>query len=106
MKIKSNIIDFSENEYSVIAKRIDTNIVECIYETKSRKILEIGDKVLLDGQQLIICGVSAAFAYGELIFRYQMKYKQINPVHALLSFPITLCKMGVSSTLPFFIFPS
>ena len=51
MKIKSNIIDFSENEYSVIAKRIDTNIVECIYETKSRKILEIGDKVLLDGQQ-------------------------------------------------------
>lgn len=81
MKIKSNIIDFSENEYSVIAKRIDTNIVECIYETKSRKILEIGDKVLLDGQQLIICGVSAAFAYGELIFRYQMKYKQINPVH-------------------------
>ena len=53
MNNEGNTINFSENEYNVIAERIDTNNVECTYETKSREVFRIGDKVLLDGQQFI-----------------------------------------------------
>ena len=86
MNNEGNTINFLENEFNVIAERIDTNNVECTYETKSREVFRIGDKVLLDGQQLIICSVSAVFAYGELMFRYRMKYKEKSQIYYLKQF--------------------
>ena len=69
-----------EDEYTINIVRLphrDGSQTETEYQAESREFYKLGDKTVFCGRRLIICGVSARFQHGELIFRYLLKNKEI-----------------------------
>ncbi|MDE7477112.1 MAG: hypothetical protein K2M91_04030, partial [Lachnospiraceae bacterium] len=75
MRNGNDISAFTENEYDVVVKKNEADKAEFCFETESREFYKIGDRTVFCGQKLTICGVSAYFEHGELIFHYQLEQK-------------------------------
>ena len=80
MRNGNTIPPLPEDEYTINIVRAphgDGSQTETEYQAESREFYKLGDKTVFCGRKLIICGVSANFQHGELIFRYLLKNKVI-----------------------------
>ncbi len=80
MRNGNTIPPLPEDEYTINIVRAphgDGSQTETEYQAESREFYKLGDKTVFCGRRLIICGVSACFQHGELIFRYLLKNKVI-----------------------------
>ena len=80
MRNGNTVPPLPEDEYTINIVRAphgDGSQTETEYQAESREFYKLGDKTVFCGRRLIICGVSARFQHGELIFRYLLKNKEI-----------------------------
>ena len=80
MRNGNTVPPLPEDEYTINIVRLphrDGSQTETEYQAESREFYKLGDKTVFCGRRLIICGVSARFQHGELIFRYLLKNKEI-----------------------------
>ena len=80
MRNGNTIPPLPEDEYTINIVRAphgDGSQTEIEYQAESREFYKLGDKTVFCGRRLIICGVSACFQHGELIFRYLLKNKVV-----------------------------
>lgn len=73
MREGEDISPFLEVGYSVNVRRVPGEKPEITYWAKSRKFYKLGDKTTFGGKELIICGVTAKYEFGELIFEYTLR---------------------------------
>lgn len=77
MRKGTDIPSFSEQRYSMnIRTGIGGQSGENSYETESREFYKLGDRTVFLGKKMIICGMSASFIQGELVFRYLLKERE------------------------------
>lgn len=77
MRKGSDIPSFSEQRYSMnIRTGTGGQSAESSYETESGEFYKLGDRTVFLGKKMIICGVSASFIQGELVFRYLLKKRE------------------------------
>lgn len=77
MRKGADIPSFSEQKYSMnVRTGTGGQSAEESYEIEGREFYKLGDRTIFLGKKMLICGVSASFIHGDLIFRYLLKERE------------------------------